>query len=80
MGSNTERSHETIYKTFTLFKVEDICNLWNPTTPYSASFLVSVLCFFFDRFLSKVIALLNIAIAIVVALKGDSKKITVTFR
>ena len=33
------------------------------------SFLVSVLCFFFDGFLSKVIAL-----------KGDSDKITVTFR
>ena len=33
-----------------------------------ASFLVSVLCFFFDGSLSKVIALPTIAIAIVVAL------------
>ena len=48
-----------------------------------ASFFLSVLCFFFDGSLSKVIALLTIAIAIVVALsrlKGDSEKITVTFR
>ena len=48
-----------------------------------ASFLVSVLCFFCDGFLSKVIALPTIAIAIVLfslALKGDSEKITVTFR
>ena len=36
--------------------------------------LVSVLCFFFDSFLSKVIALPTIAIAIVVALKGVSEK------
>ena len=41
---------------------------------------VSFLWFFFDGSLSKVIALLTIAIAIVVALKGDSEKITVTFR
>ena len=40
-----------------------------------ASFLVSFLCFFFDGFLSKIIAM-----AIVVALKGDSYKITITFR
>ena len=38
------------------------------------------LYFFFDISLSKVIALPTIAIAIVVALKGDSEKITVTFR
>jgi hypothetical protein len=44
-----------------------------------ASFFVSVLCFFFDGFLSKVIALPTIAIAIVVALKGDRDKIAVTF-
>ena len=40
------------------------------------SFLVSVLCFFIDSSLSRVIALPTIAIA----LKGDSEKITVTFR
>jgi len=45
-----------------------------------AFFLVSVLCFFFDGSLSKVIALPIIAKAFVVALKGDSEKITVTFR
>ena len=48
-----------------------------------ASFFVSVLCFFFDGSLSKVIALPTIEIVIVVALpalKGNSKKITVTFR
>ena len=39
-----------------------------------APFLVSVLCFFFDGFLSKAIALPTIAISIVVALKGDSEK------
>ena len=35
---------------------------------FASSFLVSVLCFFFDDFLSKVIALPTIATAIVVAL------------
>ena len=44
------------------------------------SFFVSFLCLFFDGFLSKVITLPTIAIAIVVALKGDSDKIKVTFR
>ena len=44
---------------------------------------VSVLCFYFNGPFSKVIALPTIAIAIALALscsKGDSKKITVTFR
>ena len=39
----------------------------------------SVLCFFFDGPFYKAIALPTITIAIVVALKGDSEKITVTF-
>ena len=39
---------------------------------------VSVLCFFFDGSLSKIITLPTIEI--VVALKGDSGKIIVTFR
>jgi hypothetical protein len=43
-----------------------------------ASFFVSVLCLFFGGSLSKVIALPTIAI--VVALKVDSKKFSVTFR
>ena len=45
-----------------------------------ASVFVSVLSFFFYGSLSKVIALPTIAIEVVVALKGDSEKITVTFR
>ena len=44
-----------------------------------ASFLVSVLCFFYGS-LSKVITLPTIAIAIVDTLKDDSKNITITFR
>ena len=43
-------------------------------------FWYHVLCFFFDGSLSKVIALPTITIAIVVALKGNSEMITVTFR
>jgi hypothetical protein len=41
--------------------------------------LVSVLCFCFDGSLSKVIALLTIAIAIVVALKGKAKRLPLLF-
>ena len=40
--------------------------------------LVSVLCFFFDGFLSKIIALLR-QLLLFLALKGDSDKITVLF-
>ena len=39
---------------------------------------VSVLCFFFDGSLSKVIAFPKLSLFL--ALKGDSEKITVTFR
>jgi hypothetical protein len=45
-----------------------------------ASFFVSLLCSFFDGSISKFIALPTIAKAIVVALKGESEKITITFR
>ena len=45
-----------------------------------ASFSYQFFASFFDGSLSKVIALPTIATAIVVALIGDSEKITVTFR